>query len=271
MHAEFHHAGRTISYLDVEGSGPSRHALVLLHAFPLAADMWRPQFAALPSGWRVVAPDLRGFGASSPDGPSESVSIDDYARDLVALLDHLQLHRVVVGGNSMGGYTAFAVLRLAAERVKGLVLADTKAEADSASARADRAAMLEVLATGGVAAVWDRMQPGLIGKTTRASRPDVVERVRHLVLEQPAEGVRRAIERMRSRPDSTPLLPGIGCPTLVIVGEEDPIAGVETARGIHEKIPAAELAVIRGAGHLAGLEHPREFNAVLGRFLAARF
>jgi pimeloyl-ACP methyl ester carboxylesterase len=76
---------------------------------------------------------------------------------------------------------------------------------------------------------------------------------------------------MRSRPDSTPLLPGIGCPTLVIVGDEDPIAGVETARGIHEKIPAAELAVIRGAGHLAGLEHPREFNAVLGRFLAARF
>jgi pimeloyl-ACP methyl ester carboxylesterase len=76
---------------------------------------------------------------------------------------------------------------------------------------------------------------------------------------------------MRSRPDSTPLLPGIDCPTLVIVGEEDPIAGVETARAIHEKIPTAELAVIRGAGHLPGLEHPREFNALLGRFLAARF
>ena len=271
MHTEFHHAGRTISYLDVEGPAPSHHVLVLLHAFPLAADMWRPQLAAVPAGWRVLAPDLRGFGASSPDGPAGSVSIDDYARDVVALLDHLDLHRVVVGGNSMGGYAAFAMLRLAAERVKGLVLADTRAEADSAGARADRAAMLEILASGGVAAVWERMQPGLLGRTTRASRPEVVERVRRLVLEQPAEGVRRAIERLSSRPDATPLLAHIVCPTLVMVGEEDQIAGVETARRIHEKIPTAELALIHGAGHLAGLEQPHEFNAVLFRFLAARF
>lgn len=271
MHSQFHHAGRTISYVDVEGAAPSRHALVLLHAFPLAAEMWRPQFPAVPTGWRVVAPDLRGFGASSADKPSDPVSIDDYARDVLALLDHLELHRVVVGGNSMGGYAAFAMLRLAAERVKGLVLADTKSEADSEAAHADRVAMLEALAEGGVAAVWERMQPGLLGKTTRASRPEVVERVRHLVLEQPVEGVKRAIERLRSRPDSTPLLPAIGCPTLVIVGDEDPIAGVETARRLHHRIPTAELSIIRGAGHLTGLEAPLEFNAVLGRFLAARF
>lgn len=271
MHFEFHHAGRTISYLDVDGPGPSPHALVLLHAFPLAAEMWRPQLAPVPAGWRVVVPDLRGFGGSSPDGLEGPVSIDDYARDLIALLDHLELHRVVVGGNSMGGYTALAVLRLAAERVRGLVLADTKAEADSESARTARAAMLEVLESGGVAAVWERMQPGLLGKTTKTSRPEVVERVRRLVLAQPAEAVRRAVERMRSRPDSTPLLPGIVCPTLVIVGEEDQIAGPETARLMHEKIPGAELAVIRGAGHLSGMEQPREFNAVLGRFLATRF
>jgi pimeloyl-ACP methyl ester carboxylesterase len=271
MHSEFHHGGRTISYLDVEGPGPSHYALVLLHAFPLAAEMWRPQLAAVPAGWRVVAPDFRGFGASSPDGPSGPVSIDDYARDLILLLDHLDIHRVVVGGNSMGGYAAFAMLRLAAERVRGLVLSDTKAEADSESALADRAVMLDALARGGVAAVWERMQPGLLGRTTRASRPEVVERVRRLVLAQPVEGVRRAIERLRSRPDSTPRLPGIVCPTLVIVGEEDQIAGVETARHMHENIPTAELAVIRGAGHLPGLEHPHEFNAVLSRFLAARF
>ncbi len=271
MHSQFHHAGRTTSYLDVEGPGPSHHALLLLHAFPLAAEMWRPQVAAAPAGWRVVAPDLRGFGGSSPDHPSDPVSIDDYARDAVALLDHLELPRVVVGGNSMGGYAAFALLRLAPGRVKGLVLADTKSEADSESARADRAVMLEVLAAGGVPAVWERMQPGLLGRTTRESRPEVAERVRRLVLEQPAEGIRRAIERLRSRPDCGPLLHGIGCPTLVIVGEEDQIAGVETARAMHARIPAAELAVIRGAGHLAGLEQPQEFNAVLGRFLAARF
>jgi 3-oxoadipate enol-lactonase len=99
----------------------------------------------------------------------------------------------------------------------------------------------------------------------------VVEKVHRLALEQPAEGVRRAIERLRSRPDSTPLLAHIGCPTLVLVGEEDPIAGLETARGLHAQIPTAELAIIRGAGHLPGLEQPQEFNAVLGSFLAARF
>ncbi len=271
MRSEFHHAGRPVSYLDVEGPGPSHQALVLLHAFPLAAEMWRPQFAAVPPGWRFVAPDLRGLGASSPEGPSAPASIDDYAHDVVALLDHLELHRVVLAGLSMGGYAAFATLRLAAERVRGLVLADTRAEADDDAARASRTAMLDVLAHGGVAAVFERMHPGLFGKTTRASRPEVVERVRRLALAQPADGVRRAIERLRSRPDATPLLSGIVCPTLVVVGDEDQITGLDAARRLHDGIPGAELAVIRPAGHLSNLEQPREFNAVLARFLAAHF
>ena len=177
----------------------------------------------------------------------------------------------MVGGNSMGGYAAFGVIRLAAERVKGLVLSGTRAEADTDAARADRAVMLEILARGGVAAVWERMLPGLLGATTRKSRPEVVDRVRRLVLAQHTEGVRRAVERLASRPDSTPLLSVIGCPTLVIVGEEDRIIDVETARRLHDRIPSAEMAIIRGAGHLPGLEQPHEFNAILGRFLAARF
>jgi pimeloyl-ACP methyl ester carboxylesterase len=271
MHAEFRHAGRVISYLDVEGASPSRHALVLLHAFPLAAGMWRAQLAAPPAGWRLVAPDFRGFGQSSPDPPSGPVSIDDYARDALALLDHLDLHRAVFGGNSMGGYAAFGVLRLAPERVAGLVLSDTRAEPDNEAGRADRAAMLDLLARGGVAAVWERMLPGLFGGTSRRSRPEAVERVRALAMAQHAEGVRRAIERLGSRPDSTPLLAAIACPTLVVAGEEDAIVGVDEARRMHDRIPGAEMAIIRGAGHLPAIEQPHEFNAVLGRFLAARF
>jgi pimeloyl-ACP methyl ester carboxylesterase len=271
MHAEFRHAGRTVSYLDTEGAGAPRHAIVLLHAFPLSSEMWRAQLAAPPPGWRVIAPDLRGFGASSPDPAEGPVAIDDYAHDVLALLDHLQLHRVVVGGNSMGGYAAFGLIRHAAERVAGLVLSDTKAEADSEAARADRAVMLDELAEGGVAAVWRRMQAGLVGPTTRSSRPEVVERVRQIALAQHAEGVRRAIERLRSRPDSTPLLPGIACPTLVVVGEEDAITPVEVARKMRDRIPNAEMAVISGAGHLPAMERPREFGAILARFLEARF
>ena len=187
MHSQFHHAGRTISYLDVEGGAPSRHALVLLHAFPLAAEMWRPQFPAVPAGWRVVAPDLRGFGASSADKPSDPVSIDDYARDVLALLDHLELHRVVVGGNSMGGYAAFAMLRLAAERVKGLVLADTKSEADSESAHADRVAMLEALAGGGVAA-------DLAGVVNGKAPPEYADPVIFFRHTHPTRGLRTLLE-----------------------------------------------------------------------------
>lgn len=271
MHSEFSHAGRAIGYFDVEGDGPVRHALVLLHAFPLAAEMWRAQLDAVPAGWRIVAPDLRGFGTSSPAAPSGAVSIDDYAHDVLALLDHLDLPRVVVGGNSMGGYAAFGLLRHAPERVKGLVLSDTRAEADTDEARASRAAMIEELGRGGVAAVWERMRPGLLGATTRKLRPEVVERVRRLVLAQHADGVRRAIERLASRPDSTPLLGTIACPALVIVGEEDQITDIDTARRLHDGIPGAEMAIIRDAGHLPALEQPREFNGALWRFLASRF
>jgi 3-oxoadipate enol-lactonase len=272
MRSHFQHDGRLTSYHDVAPAGsPPARTLVLLHAFPLAADMWAPQLAAAPPGWRVVAPDFRGFGASSPDPASVDPLIDDYAGDVLALLDHLALDRVVVGGLSMGGYAAFALMRLAPDRVQGIVLADTRAGADGEAARASRGAMLEVLDRGGVAAVFERMQPGLFGRTTMATRPDVVEGIRRLALAQSVAGVGRAIERLRSRPDSTPLLATMSCPTLVVVGEEDQITGLGDAQAMHDRIPMSELIVIGRAGHLSNVEQPREFNAALTRFLTARF
>jgi 3-oxoadipate enol-lactonase len=263
------HRGRRISYLDAQGPGaPPGRALVLLHAFPLSADMWQPQLAAAPAGWRFLAPDLRGFGESDPGDADRPASIEDYGEDVVALLDALAVERAVVAGLSMGGYAAFAVLRLTPARVAGLVLADTRAEADGGSARAARDAMLETLARGGAAAVFDRMQPGLLGETTRTSRPEVVERVRALALSQPADGIRRGIERLKSRPDSTGLLGRITCPTLVVAGEEDQITTADVARNLHARIGGSELAVIPKAGHLSSLEQPARFNQALTRFLA---
>lgn len=272
MRAQFHHDRRVISYLDVSGpcSSPPQ-VLVLLHAFPLAAEMWQPQLAAVPAGWRFVAPDLRGFGQSTPGDTSLPASIDEDAADVVALLDRLGLDRAVIGGLSMGGYAAFAVWRRAGERLSGLVLADTRAEADSEAARASRDAMVETLAHGGAAAVFERMQSGLLGATTRSSRPGVVKLVRDLALAQPADGIRLGIERLKSRPDSTPLLADIKCPVIIVVGDEDQITDVDTARQMHARIPGAELAVVGLAGHLSNLEQPDRFNAVLARFLAARF
>jgi 3-oxoadipate enol-lactonase len=272
MRSQVQLGDRVISYLDVPGpEAVQPRVLVLLHAFPLAASMWQPQLAALPAGWRAIAPDLRGFGQSSPGDPSASAAIDDYAEDLVGLLDHLGIDRVVLGGLSMGGYGAFAALRRAPDRVQGLVLADTRAQADGESARASRDAMIEVLAQGGASAVFERMEAGLLGATTRASRPDVVTRVRDMALAQPVDGIRRGIQRLKSRPDSTPLLSAITFPTLVIVGEEDQITGVDVAREMHRQVRGADLAIISGAGHLSNLEQPGGFNEVLFRFLSERF
>jgi 3-oxoadipate enol-lactonase len=273
MRSHIEHDGRLITYLDAAGFRPSPapRTVVLLHAFPLAAEMWRPQLDAVPTGWRFVAPDLRGFGQSTPGDASAPPSVDDYAHDLVALLDALGLDRVVVGGLSMGGYAAFALLRLARERVAGLVLADTKSEPDGEGARADRDAMLERLERGGVEAVLDRMLLGLLGRTTRDSRPGVVETVRHMVLEQHPAGVAAGVRRLKSRPDSTPLLTGITVPALVVGGDEDQITGPDAMRRIHAGIPGADLAIIPRAGHLSNLEAPADFNAALVRFLETRF
>jgi 3-oxoadipate enol-lactonase len=270
MRATFRYDGRTISYLDVVGTGPAApaQALVLLHAFPLAAAMWEPQLAAVPSGWRFIAPDLRGFGRSSPGGASPVCSTGEYAADVVALLDHLGLGRVFVGGLSMGGYVAFALLRQAPARICGLVLADTRSEADDEAALASRNSMAQTLADGGQAAVFERMLPGLLGVTTRASRPDIVRQVRALVLAQPEDGIRCGIESLKSRPDSTPLLAGIVCPTLVVVGSEDQITDADGMRRMHGRIPGADLAVIERAGHLSNLEQPAAFNGVLAAFLS---
>jgi 3-oxoadipate enol-lactonase len=260
-------------YLNVTGSGPTAPArtLLLLHAFPLAAEMWQPQLSTVPPGWRFIAPDLRGFGQSPPSGPSVLASMDDHAEDVVALLDHLELDRAVVGGLSMGGYVAFALLRLAPERVAGLVLADTRPEADDDTARANRDRMTETLEHGGAAAVIERLLPNLLGATTRTSKPDVVRQVRELALAQSDEGIRHGIQSLKSRRDSTPLLAGIRCPALVVVGDEDQITNVDVARALHGRISGAELVVLKGAGHLSNLEQPGEFNQALSRFLAARF
>jgi 3-oxoadipate enol-lactonase len=263
------HHGRQISYLDASGQPPAASAgvLVLLHAFPLSAEMWQPQLAAVPPGWRFIAPDLRGFGQSEPDAPAAPASIQDYADDLAALLDALDVERPVVAGLSMGGYAAFSFLNTRPERVRGLVLADTRAEADGESARAARDAMTETLARGGARAVFERMLPGLLGQSTRHSCPEVVDRVRALALSQPAEGIRRGIERLKSRPDSTGLLGRITCPTLVVAGEEDQITTADVARDLQARIPGSTLAIIPRAGHLSNLEQPDAFNRVLAAFL----
>ena len=250
-----------------EARAEESRVVVLLHAFPLTSAMWRPQLAEPPQGWRLLAPDLAGFGGSQ-DHARDAVALDDYASDVLAWLDGLGIARCVAAGVSLGGYVALALARLAPDRLAGLVLADTKAPADSAEARAGRDRMLETLQSRGTEGVAEEMLPKLLGETTRNTRPDLVAEVRSLIVTNDAEGVRRGLLRLRGRPDATPVLAGIHVPTLVLVGEEDVVTPLTDAQALASTIPRASLETIRGAGHLSNLEAPSPFTVALNRFLA---
>jgi 3-oxoadipate enol-lactonase len=233
-------------------------ALLLIHAFPLTADLWRPQLETPPEGWRVIAPDVLG--------PSET-SMDHYAAHVEAVASALGLGPVVLGGLSMGGYIAFALLRRARLAARAIVLADTRAEADTDDGRAGRKKMIALADAEGAVGVAREMLPKLVGATTHRERPNVVAAINSMIASVPAAAIKAALTSMMARPDSTPQLAAIDVPTLVVVGEEDvltPPADAETlARGIRK----SRLARIPQAGHLSSLERPDVFAAELARFL----
>ncbi len=183
--------------------------------------MWEGQLELADRGWHVVAPQFRGVDGAAGDPPT--ATIDDYAGDVIDLLDALHVKQAVVGGLSMGGYAAFAILRNAARYVQALILADTRPQADTPEGIEGRKKMLQLVEQKGPAAVADEMIPKLLGETTRRTRPEVAERVRSLVLASSAESIAGGVRALMTRPDSTPLLPTIHVPTLILVGAEDTI------------------------------------------------
>jgi len=258
-----HDVGDVTLAVDSRGDGP---ALLLVHGYPLDRTLWAHQVATL-AGWRRVAPDLRGAGAS--DAPEGGYSMAAYADDLARLLDRLRIERVVVAGLSMGGYVAFEMWRRHRQRVMGLVLVDTRAEADSADARRRREEMITVARTKGAPAIAERMLPQLLGRSTRQAQPHVVEQVREMICRTPVAGLVGALGAMRDRPDSTGLLASIDVPALVIVGEEDELTPPPLARAMAAAIPGAAITAVPGAGHLSPLEEPTAVTRVMAAFLEA--
>lgn len=254
-------AGAEIAY-EVRGSGP---VLVFLHAFPLGLFMWDAQAEALAAQHTVVRFDCRGFGASPPgDG---LLTMERIADDAAALLDHLGLSRAVVAGCSMGGYAALAFARRHPDRLRGLVLQDTRAGADAEEARRARAELAERVLREGAAAAAEAFLPRLVGETTRRENPELVERLRAAILSTSPRGIADALAGLAARADSTPFLREIRVPTLVVCGAEDVITPPSEAESIQRAVPGARLEVVPRAGHLANLERPEAYEAVLRRFL----
>ena len=245
-----------------------RGTLVLIHAFPVNARMWEPQLALADAGWRVVAPQLRGVDGGRE--PADVSSIDDYAGDVIDLLDALHIHEAVIGGVSMGGYVAFAIFRHAPSYFQGLILGDTRPQADTPEGVEGRKRMLALVREKGPAAVADEMLPKLLGPETRERHPEIVNRVRALILSNSPESIAAAITALMTRPDSTPLLAQIHCPTLIVAGKDDTVTPPSISEAMHRAIAGSELVILEGAGHLSNVEQPAAFNTALARFLEHR-
>jgi pimeloyl-ACP methyl ester carboxylesterase len=254
-------AGGEIEY-DVQGQGP---AVLFLHAFPLGLVMWDAQARALAGTHQVIRFDARGFGGSPPgDG---LLTMERIAEDAAALLDHVGVSQAAVVGCSMGGYAALAMVRRHPDRLRGLVLQDTRAGADNEDARKNRSTLAEKVRKEGAAAAVEAFLPRLVGETTHQQRPEVVARLREIILAVSPRGIADALAGLAARADSTPTLREIRVPTLVVVGAEDVLTPVAEAEALQREIAGSRLAVIPKAGHLANLENPEAFNEALLAFL----
>lgn len=251
--------------VDVRGDGVP---VVFVHGFPFDRTVWRHQLATL-SRSRRVAPDLRGVGGSGgpplpgPDG----YSLGQYTEDLVAVLDAVGVRDAVWCGVSMGGYIIFEVLRRHADRVEALILADTKAEADSRDAKRGRDELAALAEREGPAAVAERLLPRLLAPATRAAQPEIVTQVRDMARRWSVPALVGAQRAMRDRPDSTGTLRAVRVPTLILVGSEDEIAPPAAAQAMAQLIPGAQCHVVPAAGHLAPLEQPLATSRLVTDFL----
>ncbi|HVX39747.1 MAG TPA: alpha/beta fold hydrolase [Gemmatimonadaceae bacterium] len=251
-----------IAYDDV-GSGLP---VVFLHAFPLNRTMWDPQVGALVAECRCIPIDLRGFGDSAAAPP---YSMARYADDVIAVLDVLQIERAVVAGLSLGGYIAFELWRRHRNRLRGLVLADTRSGADDADGLERRRTLIHLARSQGSTAVANVQIASLVGKSTRDKRPDIYDATHRMMAQADPEAIVGALEAMIARPDSTPILGNIDVPTLVIGGEEDAVTPPKAMRALHDRIPGSRLEVIAQAGHLSNVERPAAFNTVVSEFLGS--
>lgn len=247
--------------VEVRGEGLP---VLLVHGMPFDRSMWRHQIAALPRCQRIAF-DLRGVGDST--SPADGYTLARYADDVVAVLDAVGVRRAVVCGLSMGGYIAFELLRRHPDRVAALVLADTRAEADTPDGRRRRDELVALAEREGTLAVAERLLPDLVSPTTRTAQPELLDAVRGMASRWTVPGLVGALRMMRDRPDSTETLGKVNVPTLVLGGSDDAVTPPDVVKRLAAAIPGARYAAVAAAGHLAPLEQPLATTRLIADFL----
>lgn len=253
-------SGIRLAY-DESGSGST---LLLVHGWPHDRTLWHAQLNGLATHARCIAPDLRGFGESDVTGP---FTVDQYADDLVALLDRLAIPDAVVCGLSMGGYVALAMWRRHRSRVRGLVLTGTRAASDTPEQRQARERLVEFVQRSGVSALAAQQVQRMVGTTTSETRGALAEVLRLQMAAAPVDGVIGGQRAMMARADSTPLLASIEVPVLVVAGAEDAIIPAAEQEAMADSIPAARFVELAGAGHVSPFERPSAFDLAVAEFL----
>ncbi|MFZ4524308.1 MAG: alpha/beta fold hydrolase [Chlorobium sp.] len=252
-----------LTYLkaNTKEDGLVKHAILLLHAFPLSAAMWQPQIDVLgEAGYMVIAPNAFGIDGSPEQ---ESWTFTDYAHELASLLDSLKVAKATVVGLSMGGYQAFEFYRLYPGKTASLVLCDTRAEADAPAARSAREDFIRAVAENGAGEAAGRMIPNYFTDNTYTMKPELVAQAEAMIVTQSAAVINGAMRAIMARFDATSLLSAITCPVLILNGEKDKLTTKETAESIHASIPGSQLRLLAGAGHLSNMEQPEAFNRAL--------
>jgi 3-oxoadipate enol-lactonase len=250
--------GSSIEYDDIGNGVP----LLLIHAFPLDRTLWRAQIAGLSQTYRVIAPDLPGFGQSS-ETSGEVITMEQYAADLKSLLDSLNLKQAVIGGLSMGGYIALAFYAQFADRVKGLLLANTRATPDTLEIKQTRLANAQKIGESGPRFLIDAMAPKMLGS---AAKSEIAITVRGIMLRQRAPGLMSALRGMAARPDRTSLLRFATVPVMLITGSDDQLIPPTDSETMHALIPNSTLINIPTAGHLSNIDKADDFNQAMREF-----
>lgn len=250
-----------ICYSD-QGKG---EVIVLLHGFCGSAKYWEQVIPFLSDSYRVIAPDLRGHGAS--DAPVGPYSIEQMADDVLSLLNKLEIPECLMLGHSLGGYITLSFAQRYASRLKGFGLIHSTGYPDSEEAREKRLKSISTIQNDGVTAFVEGFVPGLFAKATAEESPQLLERTKEIGYKTPPQGATGTLLAMRERPDRRDVISATPLPVLLVAGEEDALIPAE--RTFTSSKPNVTQAMISGAGHMSLFEAPERLSEIIKDFTQA--